>query len=68
MSTPAANRRYRLRHPDAQRERDHRRYLRQRDERLEKQREYYKANRDFILKMKRMTGFEKYGTIRRRYE
>lgn len=31
-------------------QRDHERYLRQRDERLAKQQAYYQANRDSILK------------------
>ena len=68
MSKAERNRRYRERHAEECKERDHLRYMRQREERLRKQHEYYMANRDLILKMKRMTGFEKYGTIRRRYE
>jgi len=47
---------------------DHERYLRQRDERLRKQREYYKANRDEILSRKHETGFLTYGSNKRNYE
>ena len=49
-------------------EHDHERYLRNREERLKKQREYYKAHRDEILSTRHMMGFMKYGTIRQNYE
>lgn len=47
------NKRWRIRHPESQKEYDRRRYLEQRDERLKKQREYYQANREEILFKKR---------------
>ena len=40
-------------------ERDHERYLRQRDERLRKQREYYKEHRERILRRRHEHGFDK---------
>jgi hypothetical protein len=54
MSTAASNYRYRLKHADAQKERDHRRYMRQREERLAYQREYYAEHREEIRYKKRM--------------
>ena len=41
------------RDPNKRQERDHERYLRQRDERLERQRAYYQANRETILRKAR---------------
>lgn len=39
-----------MRDVERRRQRDHERYLRQRDERLEKQRAYYRAHREDILR------------------
>ena len=49
-------------------ERDRERYLRQRDERLKHQREYYRANRERILQRKHEAGALTYGTNKRNYE
>ena len=54
MSKAERDRRYRDRHSEECKERDHQRYLRQRDKRLEKQTEYYKLHREEILYKKRM--------------
>ena len=45
-------------------QKDHERYMRNQGERQAKQREYYKTNRDKILRNKRMTGSMKWGSIR----
>lgn len=42
-----------------QREKDHLRYLRHREERIAKQRAYYQAHREEILARKRKRGIEK---------
>jgi len=44
--------------------RDHERYLRQRDERLRRQADYYAANREIILQRKRESGNLPYGTLK----
>ena len=41
---------YEMRTPGRREQKDHKRYLRQRDERLERQRVYYQANRETILR------------------
>lgn len=48
-----------MRTPGRREQRDHERYLRQREARLEKQREYYQANRETILRRKQERGYEK---------
>ncbi len=47
-------------------DRDHERYMRDRENRLAHQAEYYKVNRDAILNRKRNTGNMKYGSLRKR--
>ena len=42
-----------MRTPGRREQRDHERYLREREARLEKQREYYQANRETILRKAR---------------
>ena len=43
-------------------ERDHERYMRERDMRLERQRKYYRKHRKKILERKRETGVLAYGS------
>ena len=54
MSKAERNRRYRERHAEECKERDQLRYMRQREERLRKQHEYYMAHKDEIRQKKRM--------------
>ena len=54
MSKAERDRRYREIHSEECKERDHQRYLRQRDKRLEKQLAYYQEHREEILYKKRM--------------
>ena len=54
MSRAERDRRYRERHSGECKERDHQRYLRQRDKRLRKQLAYYQEHREEILYKKRM--------------
>ena len=68
MSKAERNRRYRERHAEECKERDHQRYMRQREDRLQHQREYYQEHRDEILSTKHVRGFARYGTIRRQDE
>ena len=44
---------YDMRKPGRREQKDHERYLRQRDERLERQRAYYQENRETILRKAR---------------
>lgn len=44
--------------------RDHERYVRNRDERIRKQAEYYHTNREAILKRKHDTGSAVFGSLR----
>ena len=41
---------YEMRTPGRREQKDHERYLRQREARLERQREYYQTNRETILR------------------
>lgn len=45
-------------------ERDRERYLRHRDERLQRQADYYASNREIILQRKRESGNLHYGTLK----
>lgn len=49
----------------SRKDRDRERYLRDRENRLLHQADYYKANRDRILTRKRDTGNMKYGSLRK---